>query len=237
MSKCFRLKSVLIALVAASTFTSMNASAQAYVNSDEAEHEVDTGSDDIPANSLVEMLGCATASKQNVLVINEGNRKLSRFLAGCAQATNNSPWCAQLVRPNPSSSATFSCTYGSSQPHTLVDPDESTWPNAYLGVKLVGEMLSQGIGVQQIYNWWRPEPYNKNVGGAGGRHPFGTSVDVRFNTMSDMERAHKQLCQWRAQGRIRAVGYYGSTGLHFGVGDKLGNTWGKSCPSNLAARE
>jgi hypothetical protein len=44
-----------------------------------------------------------------------------------------------------------------------------------------------------------------------------------------MEKAFSQLCKWRAQGRLRAVGYYGSTGLHFGIGDKTANTWGKSC--------
>jgi hypothetical protein len=97
-------------------------------------------------------------------------------------------------------------------------------------VKLVTELEAKGIRVYQIYNWWRPEPYNANVGGAAGRHPYGTSVDVRMASMGDMEKAFSQLCKWRSQGRLRAVGYYGSTGLHFGIGDKTANTWGKSCP-------
>jgi hypothetical protein len=90
------------------------------------------------------------------------------------------------------------------------------------------QITAQAVAL--IYNWWRPEPYNKNVGGAPGRHPFGTSVDVRMETMSDMETAFVQLCKWRKAGELRAVGYYGSTALHFGIGDHTGNTWGKDCP-------
>lgn len=217
----------------------MIAKAQAYHDlTDEEEihsHQVETSADDAAVRPFIEALGCLTATQKNLLVIDEGNRKLGRFLQGCAVATGNSPWCAQLVRPNPASENAFRCTYGANQAHTLVDPDEKTWPYAWLGAKLVSELQAKGIQVAQIYNWWRPEPYNKNVGGAAGRHPFGTSVDVRMKTMTDMELAHKQLCEWRAKGRIRAVGYYGSTGLHFGIGDKLANTWGKSCPSRLAS--
>ncbi len=240
MKTTTRLSSALSSLtLVVGLFTSASAHAQAYPDQTEGEeihaHQAETAADDAAKRPFIQSLGCITASKQNILVIDEGNRKLARFLEGCAVVTGNSPWCAQLVRPNPASQSTFSCTYGDGQEHFLVNPDEKTWPYAWLGAKLVSELQAKGIGVAQIYNWWRPEPYNKNVGGAAGRHPFGTSVDVRMKTMNDMELAHKQLCQWRAKGRIRAVGYYGSTGLHFGIGDKLANTWGKSCPSNYAS--
>jgi hypothetical protein len=112
----------------------------------------------------------------------------------------------------------------------LIHPDESTWKNAFRAIQLVQELEAKNIKACLIYNWWRPEPYNKNVGGAAGRHPFGTSIDVRFCSMVDMENAHRELCAWRKQGRIRAVGYYGTTALHFGIGDQAGNTWGKACP-------
>ena len=145
-------------------------------------------------------------------------------------ATGNSSWCRQLIRPNPSSASIFKCTYGVSQPHTLINPDTRTWPDAFVAVRLIKELEAKGAKACQVYNWWRPEPYNANVGGAPGRHPYGTSVDVRFCSLSDMSRAFKQLCKWRAQGRLMAIGYYGSTGLHFGIGDNAGNTWGKNCP-------
>ena len=96
--------------------------------------------------------------------------------------------------------------------------------------QLVKELEKKGIKVCLIYNWWRPEPYNANVGGAAGRHPYGTSVDTRMCTLADMEKAFTQLCEWREEGRLRAIGYYGSTGLHFGMGDAVANTWGKDCP-------
>jgi hypothetical protein len=237
MSAKIRISTLVIALAIVTALPFSKAVAQAYDADEVSEHQHEEGEDDGAYSSIIEAYGCTRASRDNMVTIDEGNKKLNKFLSACATATKNSPWCAQLVRPNPSSKSTFSCTYGSDQPHTLINPDEKTWKNAFLAATLVSELSAQGIGVAQIYNWWRPEPYNKNVGGAAGRHPFGTSVDVRFKTMKDMEKAHKQLCSWRAKGRLRAVGYYGSTGLHFGIGDKLANTWGKSCSSKLVANQ
>jgi hypothetical protein len=173
---------------------------------------------------------CRKANRSQISEIDKGNREVQIFLQQCAKATNNSPWCAQLIRPNPASAGTFQCTYGAQQPHQLIHPNPAVWQYAFKAVNLVTQLQGMGINPCLIYNWWRPEPYNKNVGGAKGRHPYGTSVDVRFCTMNDMERAHAQLCKWRKQGKLRAVGYYGSTALHFGIGDRLANTWGKSCP-------
>lgn len=173
---------------------------------------------------------CRQASANQIAEVNRGFGKLQRFLSECASATNGSHWCNEVARPNPSSVSVFHCTYGTSQPHNLIHPDESTWTNAFRAIRLVQELEAKNIKACLIYNWWRPEPYNKNVGGAAGRHPFGTSIDVRFCSMADMENAHRELCAWRKQGRIRAVGYYGTTALHFGIGDQAGNTWGKACP-------
>lgn len=173
---------------------------------------------------------CTKASSAQLSEVNKGNLLKDTFLAECAEATDDSAWCQQIIRPNPSSISTFRCTYGANQPHQLIHPTRSTWKNAIQAVNLIQDLEDLGIEVCQIYNWWRPAPYNANVGGAAGRHPFGTSVDVRFCSLTDMERGHKQLCKWRNQGLLRALGYYGSTGLHFGIGDKTANTWGKNCP-------
>ena len=39
-----------------------------------------------------------------------------------------------------------------------------TWKYAYEAVKIVEEFQDAGIETRIIYNWWRPEPYNGNVG-------------------------------------------------------------------------
>jgi hypothetical protein len=174
-------------------------------------------------------LACRPANARQIAEVNSGNKKAEEFLNYCEIRTSNSHWCSQVIRPNPESRSIFRCTYGASQPHQLIHPDESTWENAIKAIELVQRLEMKDIRVCLIYNWWRPEPYNGNVGGAAGRHPFGTSVDVRFCSMQDMEKAFRQLCIWRKEGHLRALGYYGSTGLHLGIADRTANTWGKSC--------
>lgn len=180
-------------------------------------------------DSVVSMLACAKASATQIGFINKGNLKKDAFLQECSRQTGGSAWCAQLIRPNPSSISTFRCTYGNDQVHQLIHPDEATWKNAFEAVRLVQDLEQKGLRVCQIYNWWRPEPYNANVGGAAGRHPFATSVDVRFCSNADANRGFDELCKYRKQGRLRAIGHYGTSALHFGVGDKTANTWGRTC--------
>lgn len=180
---------------------------------------------------LVGPLACTKASARQISVINQGNAKKENFLQRCARETGGSAWCSQLIRPNPNSISTFRCTYGPSQVHQLIHPNESTWKNAIDAVQLIQELEQKGYRICVIYNWWRPEPYNRNVGGAPGRHPFATSVDVRFCSNADANRAFEELCKYRKQGRIRAIGHYGTNALHFGIGDSTGNTWGRTCPN------
>lgn len=174
--------------------------------------------------------GCKRATSSQIAQVNFGVSKRSQFLAQCYKETGSTKWCDQVARPNPESHPTFDCTYSPEQPHVFVHPDEKMWTHAIGAVKLVLELEGKGIQVSTIYNWWRPEPYNANVGGAAGRHPYGTSVDVRFPNKTEQNKAHSQLCRWRKAGRLRALGYYSGTGLHFGMGDRLANTWGKTCP-------
>lgn len=194
---------------------------------DHSEH-IEDDLESVPDLSI-QALSCRPASQSQINLLDSGNIKLNKFLRACYSYVRSSTWCNQLTRPNPSSLSVFRCTYGEDQEHRMIHPDESTWKYAFQAAKLVKELQAKSIKVCQIYNWWRAEPYNANVGGAAGRHPYGTSVDVRFCSMADMAKAHKQLCAWRKAGRLRAIGYYGSTGLHLGIGDRLANTWGKSC--------
>lgn len=173
---------------------------------------------------------CKAANKQQLNFVNLGLSKLDQFLNVCIQKTGSKKWCDQVARPNPDSNRTFDCTYSVAQPHVFIHPEEATWVHAINAIKLVQELEAKNIGVDIIYNWWRPEPYNANVGGAAARHPFGTSIDVRFKTKNEQVKAHKELCKSRKLGRLRALGFYPGTGLHLGMGDKVANTWGKSCP-------
>lgn len=173
---------------------------------------------------------CKKASKSEREEVDRGNHKKDAFLKACQEATSGSAWCEQVIRPNPKSEEVFACTYGATQVHQLIHPSESTWDAAFAAIEIVEELNEQGIQVCLINNWWRPEPYNQNVGGARGRHPFGTSVDVRLCTLEDKEKAFVTLCKMRENGRIHAVGYYATNVLHIGVADKRHNTWGKACP-------
>lgn len=174
---------------------------------------------------------CRKATVQEIEQVNEGNAKKVKFLAKCLAETDNSSWCQQLTRPNESSTERFKCTYGHEQAHQLIDPSEDTWKFAIEGVRVVKDLQTKGLKVCEIYNWWRPEAYNHNVGGAPGRHPFGTSIDVRFCSNADADRAFAELCKMKAAARIRAIGHYGNSAIHIGVGDTLSNTWGKYCDS------
>ncbi|MFN3455241.1 MAG: hypothetical protein ACK41T_09805 [Pseudobdellovibrio sp.] len=194
---------------------------------DHSDHILDDHESDFTSDLMA--LGCKKATQAQLNQVNLGYTKLDQFLKECVKQTGSDKWCKQVARPNPNSYSTFSCTYSPSQPHNLIHPTESTWAYAIQAVKLVQDLEKNGVGIDIIYNWWRPEPYNANVGGAAGRHPFGTSVDVRFINKTQQNKAHTLLCKYRKQGRLRALGYYSGTGLHLGVGDKTANTWGKAC--------
>lgn len=175
---------------------------------------------------------CRSANRTQKAKVKRGNKKKEKLHKLCLQETQNSHWCSQILRPNPHQKHKFRCTYGSSLPHQLIHPDESTWVHAITAVQIIQELEAKGIEVCLVYNWWRPEPYNKNIGGSPTRHPYGTSVDVRFCSKADQNKAWFELCKMRAAGRVRAVGYYGPPALHFGVGDHRANTWGRICPQD-----
>lgn len=183
----------------------------------------------------VERKTCIKANAKQLSLIQSGNAKKDLFLQQCAEAGVTSDLCQQLTRPNLNSKSTFTCTYGNEVPHQLIDPDESTWEFAFQGAKIVMELQKNGVSVDNIYNWWRPEPYNKNVGGVPIRHPEGTSIDVRMSNITHASKALSLLCKWRNNKTdfkaLNALGYYGNTGIHFGVADTLENTWGNPCSS------
>ena len=108
---------------------------------------------------LFEKASCVRATSAQIATVDMGSTKKTSFLNECGRATAGSPWCQQLVRPNPNSISTFYCTYGSQQKHLLIHPDEKTWKYAYQAVNLMERLEANGVDITEIYNWWRPEPY------------------------------------------------------------------------------
>ncbi len=117
---------------------------------------------------LEQQASCMKASMNQVVPVDLGFSKLDAFLNYCRTQTNQSAWCDQVARPNPNSHRTFDCTYSPVQPHFLIHPNESTWAFTVQAVQLI-QLEAKQIKVCSIYNWWRPEPYNKNVGGVGDK--------------------------------------------------------------------
>src|SRR5688572_17451476 len=76
---------------------------------------------------ILQPLSCTRATREQIREINSGLLMIDEFLTGCYAYNSNSPWCDQLVRPNPESIDIFHCTYGTNQPHRLIHPDRNTW--------------------------------------------------------------------------------------------------------------
>lgn len=169
------------------------------------------------------------ATPQYILEVQNGIKLKDEFLDQCKRSTNAEKWCLQVIRGNPERENVFDRIFGREMPHQLIHPDKKTWKYAIGAVSLVDQLERKGVRVVQIYNWWRPAKYNRAVGGAAGRHPFGTSVDVRFQSPREAVRAFDLLCKARKAGKVRALGYYGNSGVHIGVGDHNPNTWGRGC--------
>ena len=181
----------------------------------------------------VQSKSCIQATEADLDLVLAGQEKLEFFLEQCRWATGGSPHCEDVIRPNPRSTPFFECTFPKGTEKIFIHPDESTWENAFVAIRLIGEMEANGIGVKHIYNWWRPVPYNENVGGEPDRHPFGTSVDVLFTSRDDQVLAHEYLCEEQAKGLIKALGFYWVAerpSIHIGVKDSPEKVnWGRAC--------
>lgn len=161
------------------------------------------------------------ASLPEVTEVLKGVALKEEFLSACIERTNRMDFCQQVIRPNPASASIFRCTYPPGVPPVFIPVERGKWIYAFRAIEWMDEMEAQGIALSHIYNWLRPEPYNKNVSGDPNRHPFGTAIDLRLATKGDQQKAFTYLCEkWRAH-QIHAIGYYGSASLHLGMGDPL----------------
>lgn len=106
-------------------------------------HEVEDDLEFLFMAERVKPFACVKASSTQLRQVNRGVAEYNHFLTHCAEATDGSPWCEQLVRPNPASHSTFHCTYSASQSHYLIHPDQSTWKFAYSSCTVHGNCVRE----------------------------------------------------------------------------------------------
>ena len=154
---------------------------------------------------------------------------VTTFVRTCLEKGVLERFCLNLTHPNqdPESMRAFRCTYPG-MPHVLIPKDESEWTFAFEAALILQTMARETkVCIDEIYNWYRPEPYNRNVDGRPNRHPKATAIDVKFCTKEDAKKAHRALCELYKKKSIWALGSYPSGNkLHIGVRPELHTTWG-----------
>lgn len=150
-----------------------------------------------------------------------------KFVRTCLEKGVLQRYCFDMTHPNLDSIEQFRCTYPG-KPHLLIPKDESEWTFAFEAALILQNMARETkVCIDEIYNWYRPEPYNKNVGGRPNRHPNATAIDVQFCTKEDAKKAHRALCELYKKKAIWALGSYPSGNkLHIGVRPERHTTWG-----------
>lgn len=97
---------------------------------------------------------------------------------------------------------------------TLVPP-QACWPHG-LACLTIAEAVRERIGNKPLLvaNWYRPEPYNRAVGGAaGGDHLTATAIDIQFIGSSAEVRMYREKVVPYLEGLYRS-GDYLSLGLY-----------------------
>ncbi len=146
-----------------------------------------------------------------------------RFIQRCTSRGISEKLCREATYPNPDSRSAFNGVYGSNQNFILMPP-ESTWDT---GIRLLGiaESLSAYGKVCEIRNWYRPEPYNRKVGGAGGsRHINASAIDIEFCSVAEKNKALKAALAMRQKfAQPAGVGVYGegSLVLHIDTSNRI----------------
>lgn len=137
-----------------------------------------------------------------------------------------------MTHPNNKSEMEFRCTYPDAKTHVLIPPDPTKWELSFRGALELQKIEAAGVCVKEIYNYDRPEPYNNNVQGAPGRHPYGTAIDIEFCTKADARKAVQAFCKQRTPGdvEIKSVGTYSSgIRIHLGNVKPRRGDWGGGC--------
>ena len=163
--------------------------------------------------------GKIRANIEQIVDVLKGIALKPEFIEQCEKATDRPDLCKQIIRPNPDSKSIFACTYPPGVASIFIPPEKGVWHFAFQAIRWISEIENLGISFSHIYNWLRPEPYNKNASGHPDRHPFGTAVDIKLRSKGDQHLAFEFFCEkWRS-GQMNAIGFYSSASLHLGIGD------------------
>ncbi len=147
----------------------------------------------------------------------------SRFIQQCTSRGISEQFCREATDPNPDSRGAFNRVYGAQQNFILMPP-QGSWET---GIQLLGiaQSLSAYGKVCEIRNWYRPEPYNGAVGGAGGsRHLNASAIDIEFCSVEEKNKALKAALAMRQRfGKPAGVGVYGegSLVLHIDTSNRI----------------
>lgn len=138
--------------------------------------------------------------------------RASEFTNFCVKSGVHRTLCDQMTRPNTSSKGTFRRIYGD-RPFVLM-PGPDAWGK---GVELakVAQSLSRYGKICEIRNWYRPEPYNRAVGGArGSQHKSGSAIDIEFCSVAEKRKALIAALKMRNKCSMpKGVGVYGEGSL------------------------
>lgn len=125
----------------------------------------------------------------------------------------------EMVTPNDSNAAK---TCG----HKILLPPQCRWPSGAVQAHLARELRAvinngdadgpEGITLR---NWYRPNCYNKKVGGAGASdHIQARGFDLDFKTPKQRAKAQKYLCDLYKKERLNLQVGVGCLTLHVGMG-------------------
>ena len=155
-------------------------------------------------------LGGGTSSTSSVQPSPLHSPRLANdFTSFCISQGLENNLCRQMTYPNTASANAFYNVYPRSNSFILM-PNRSTWNR---GVQLlsVAQNMSKFGKICEIRNWYRPEPYNSAVGGAGSsRHLDGSAIDIEFCSVTEKNKALQAALSMRRRfGAPPGVGVYG----------------------------
>lgn len=133
------------------------------------------------------------------------------FVSKCVKRVGSQKFCRAMTSPNKNSKGTFSKVYGKNTPFILM-PKEDKFETGIrlLEIAMGADKAGQGK-VCRIANWYRPEPYNSRVGGAGrSQHISAGAIDIKFCSRNDRNRAIRHFLQVERKIKKLGIGTYSS---------------------------
>ncbi len=167
-------------------------------------------------------VGRSQSERQNAIPALHSPQLQNNFIKMCLARGIREQFCKQITSPNTKSIGTFRQVYGD-QPFVLM-PNTDRWETG-LQLLTIAESLAEFGEICEIRNWYRPEPYNRSVGGArSSQHLSAGAIDIEFCTVQDKNRALLAALATRQKFKTPpGIGVYGegSKTLHFDFANRL----------------